>query len=348
MTLALGILAFFLILATLILVHELGHFVFAKSMGVRVDEFGLGFPPRLKAWRRGQTTYSLNIIPLGGFVRMLGENGETDRPDSFGAKAPWQRLLILLAGPGMNLLLALAIYFFTFVSGTPKGLTIVTQVQPGSPAALAGLNVGDRISAVNGISVKYFDDLVGVVDARAGRRVTLVVQRGHSSITTQVVPRLNPPPNQGRLGVELGKTVTVSYAPATALSLSFDSVGTLIASVPLIPQALSQSHGSGVSGPIGIAHITTSVVGAEPRQGPGIILQWMALLSATLGVLNLLPIPALDGGRIFFVLVSWARRRNLDPEVEGLMHMVGMAALLTLILFVSYQDIARWVTGGQF
>jgi regulator of sigma E protease len=248
----------------------------------------------------------------------------------------------------MNLLLALAIYFFSFASGTPKGLTIVTQIQPGSPAATAGLHLGDRITAVNGVKVRYFDDLVGVVDARAGKRVTLLVQRGHRSITTDLVPRLNPPPNQGRMGVALGRTVTVSYSPATALSMSFDSVGTLIANVPLIPQALSQSHGGGVSGPIGIAHITTNVVSAEPGQGPGIILQWMAFLSATLGVLNLLPIPALDGGRIFFVLVSWARRRNLDPEVEGLIHVVGMAALLTLILFVSYQDIARWVTGGQF
>ena len=123
MAIALGILAFVVILAALILVHEAGHFAFAKLMGVRVDEFGLGFPPRIKGWRRGQTLYSINAIPLGGFVRMLGENGQPEQPDSFAAKPSWQRLIILAAGPCMNVLLALSIFFVAFVVGTPRYLS---------------------------------------------------------------------------------------------------------------------------------------------------------------------------------------------------------------------------------
>lgn len=348
MSVATGILAFFLILALLVLVHETGHFTVAKLLGVRVEEFGLGFPPRLKTWRRGKTSYSLNALPLGGFVRMAGENGESDRPDSFGAKAPWQRLAILAAGPLMNLVLAIGIFFAAYTLGTPRAVTVVTAVQPGSPASRAGIQRGDRIVTINGRSVQWYDALAAMTKADAGRRVTLGIERGGLAFSTALVPRMHPPVNQGRMGITLGKTVTVAYGPADALGRSVADVGGMIASVPEILRSVAATGGAGVEGPIGIAHTTTTVVGQEPSQGPGTVLQLMALLSANLGVLNLLPIPALDGGRILFVMLSWLRRRNLDPEVEGMIHALGMAALLILILFVSYQDLARWVSGGSF
>ncbi|HEX6507014.1 MAG TPA: site-2 protease family protein, partial [Chloroflexota bacterium] len=177
MTLFVGILTFFVILAVLILVHELGHFTLAKIMGVRVEEFGLGFPPRLRSWSKSGTVYSLNAVPLGGFVKMLGENGEDNDPDSFGAKPPWQRLLILIFGPLMNLVLALAIFFFSFMGGSPRGLTIVTQVSSGSPAAISGIHVGDRIIAVNGKHVTYLDDIQNATSSRLGKRTTLELTR---------------------------------------------------------------------------------------------------------------------------------------------------------------------------
>ncbi len=348
MTVVLGILAFFLILATLIMVHELGHFACAKLMGVRVEEFGLGFPPRLKGWKRGETVYSLNAIPIGGFVKMLGENGGEAEPDSFGAKAPWQRFIILIAGPTMNLTLAVVIFFFAFLGGYPQGLTTVTGVSPGSPAAHAGLRTGDTIVAVDGKRVKYSDDLRTAIMGKVGKQVQFSVRRGRHVMRVVLVPRVHHPRNQGAVGVALYKTVTLAYSPGDALKLSLQQVSMAVTSIPTLIQSISQHGGRDVSGPIGIAYGTTQVVQNEPKTGFGTIFEWMAILSASLGVLNLLPIPALDGGRIAFVLVSWFRRRNLDPELEGVIHMVGMAVLLVLILVISYQDVVRWVTGGSF
>lgn len=345
----LGLLTFFLVLATLILVHELGHFSVAKLMRVRVEEFGLGFPPRVKSWRHGGTLYSLNAIPVGGFVKMLGENGEDADPDSFGSKAPWQRLLILVAGPAMNLLLAVAVFFFVSLHGTPRGLTIITGVAPGSPAAQVGLQRGDRIVSVDGQAVHYYEDVAAAIGKHLGQRVELNVQRGNQIVPVTLVPRRHPPADQGAMGVMLQDTTIVSYGPNQAGRQAVSDVGAMATSLPMIVQAISQHGADSVQGPIGIARITTSVVQNAPHQG-GVdsVLQLVAILSANLGVLNLLPIPALDGGRIVFVLISWLRRRNLDPELEGLIHMAGMAALLLLIVVISYHDVLRWVTGGSF
>jgi len=344
----LGILAFVVILAILVLAHELGHFTFAKLFGVQVDEFGLGFPPRLKTWRRGGTLYSLNAIPLGGFVKMQGENGEDGAPDSFGAKPPWQRLVILVAGPTMNLILAVLILFLAYVIGVPRSTTLITQVAANSPAARAGLIPGDRITNVGGRRVKYFDDLVSIADSHLGHRLALRVDRGSDSFTVRVVPRVNPPPNQGAIGIELRDTVTVRYGPVAAVKLSTSGIANMIASVPGVLGSIGQHGGQGVSGPVGIAHETTYAVGNEPSHGPGEIFLLMALISASVGVLNLLPIPALDGGRIVFVLLSAVRRRNLDPEIEGLIHLAGMAVLLTLIMVISFHDLSNWINGQPF
>jgi regulator of sigma E protease len=348
MTFAVGIFTFFVILAVLILVHEVGHFTLAKIMRVRVEEFGLGFPPRIRSWTRGGTVYSINALPLGGFVKMTGENGEDDDPSSFGAKPPWQRLLILLFGPVMNLTLALGIFFFSFMAGSPRGLTVVTAVNPGSPAARAGIHVGDTVLAANGVHVQYLTDLQNVTATRLGKRTTLELLSDGRRHTVTLVPRRNPPPDQGPMGIALTKTATVSYSPAHALNLSVQQVGAMIGSIPTLVQSVSQHGGNQIAGPIGIANITTHVVQQEPKQGPSSLFFFVALLSANLGVLNLLPMPALDGGRIAFVLLSWVRRRNLDPQIEGVIHLVGMAVLLMLILVISYNDIVRWVSGGSF
>lgn len=351
MTSLLGILTFIVILTVLILVHELGHFTMARIFGVRVDEFGLGFPPRIKAWRRGGILYSINAIPLGGFVKMAGENGEDDVPDSFGAKPPWQRFIILAAGPTMNLSLAVLVFFLTFVGGSPRPITVVTTVVPGSPAAHAGLRAGDRILAVDGHRVRYYDDLAAAIQHHLGQHVTLRMRRGSRMYSTSLVPRKHPPakPKQGAMGVVLGDVAVVHYGPGQALRMSFQQIGLMVSSIPVIIGGLLTGPGrSQVAGPIGIAHLTTNAVQSQPRLGWASLFGLLALLSANLGVLNLLPIPALDGGRIVFVLLSWVRGRNLNPQVEGLIHMVGMALLLVLIVAISYQDVARWISGAAY
>lgn len=349
MTPLLGILTFVVILTILILVHELGHFTMARVFGVRVEEFGLGFPPRIKGWRRGDMVYTINAIPLGGFVKMAGENGEDDAPDSFGAKPPWQRFIILAAGPTMNLTLAVLVFFFTFMAGSPRPITVVTKVVAASPASRAGLRSGDRILALDGRPVRYYDDLVTAIQHHLGQRVTLRIARGSRVFRVSVVPRKHPPAHQGAMGIVLGDVTVVHYGPGQALRMSFQQIGLMVSSVPSVVGGLLTGPGrSQVAGPIGIAHLTTNVVQSQPKQGWGSLFAFLALLSANLGVLNLLPIPALDGGRIFFVLLSWLRGRNLNPQVEGLIHMVGMAMLLMLILVVSYNDIAHWISGAAY
>lgn len=345
MILLAGLAAFLVILAFLILVHELGHFLTAKAFGVRVQEFGLGFPPRLKGWCLGGTVYSINAIPLGGFVRMLGENGEANEPDSFGAKPPWQRVLILAAGPSMNIAIAIAIFFVAGLTGSPRGLTIITAVQPHSPAAAARLHAGDRIVAINGRRVTYFDQLRAIEERNLGKRITLRVRRHSRLLSVSLVPRANPAPGQGSIGIGLNDTVTVHYGPRQSFSQALGEVGTMVASVPIAIQSIGQHGPSAVQGPVGIAQDTTQVVKTMPTRGLGTLFAFAALLSANLGVLNLLPIPALDGGRMVFAIIAWLRRRNLDPRVEGMIHLAGMAALLLFILLVSYQDLLRWVAG---
>jgi regulator of sigma E protease len=321
----------------------------AKLFGVRVDEFALGFPPRLKAWRRGGTEYSINAIPLGGFVKMAGENGEEDRPDSFGAKPQWQRLLILLAGPCMNLLLAVVVFFFSFLGGMPQTTTQIQKVAAQSPAAIAGLHKGDVIVAMAGKKVTDFSELSAIESRHIGHTVGLTVKRGASRFNTSINLRKNPPANQGSMGIALGGTTIVHYSPATALRMSVQQIGIMVSAIPtIIGDVIAGPGRTEVSGPIGIAHLTTTVVQAQPQEGWGAVFAFAALISANLGVMNLLPIPALDGGRIIFVIISWIRRRNLDPQVEGLIHMTGMALLLLLIVLISYQDIARWVTGQPY
>jgi len=350
LTIFLGILSFFLILAVLVLVHEAGHFGAAKLFGVRVEEFGIGFPPRVKTWRRRGTLYSLNAIPLGGFVRMLGENGDDSEPSAFGAHPPWQRFIILAAGPVMNIALAFAIFFFVFTLGSPRTLSVVTSVAPGSPAHAAKLLPGDRITAVDSRSVHWADELVTMTNQHLGQDVQLrVVRRGHLfSATLFARPADRRPTDQGPLGIGVSQTAIVSYSPTESAGRAASSVWAMVAGLPAFIRSIGQHGGAQVTGPIGIAHITTQTVQQEPQEGPGVLLYLMALLSVNLGVLNLFPIPALDGGRLVFVLISWIRRRNLDPQLEGVIHLVGMALLLLLILVVSYQDIARWAGGGSF
>jgi regulator of sigma E protease len=347
LTVLLGILAFLVILALLILVHELGHFSMAKLFGVGVDEFAMGFPPRLKTWRRDGTLYSLNAIPLGGFVRMRGENGDDSDPENFGAKPPWQRLLVLGGGPAMNLLLAVVLLTAAFLIGSPRTLAVVTQVEPNSPAAASGLRTGDRILAVDGNAVSYADELQDQIQPRLGQLVVLTVQRGNRILFDQLTPRPHPPHNQGHVGIGLNRTGTFRYDPVQSVRQAFSLIGAYVSNLPQVFNNITRHNASGVSGPIGIADQTTQVVQSEPQTGFGAILVFAAIVSTSLGVINLFPIPALDGGRILFVLISWVRRRNLDPEVEGMIHLAGMVALLFLILVVSYHDIARWISGGS-
>jgi len=340
------IIAFPIVLGLLILVHEIGHFTSAKLIGVRVFEFGLGFPPRVAKVVRGETTYSLNALPLGGFVKMMGENGEdAGDPRSFGAKPAWMRGIILVAGPAMNIALALVLFFTAAVwLGAPVATNVVGSVQKHSPAQRAGLRHDDIIVAVAGTRTRSLAAIHKVTEAHLGKRISLTILRSGRRMIVYVRPRLHPPANQGSVGVIMAVREQ-RYSVQTAAIKSFEGVGAMVMAIPNLIASIG-SHGTqNISGPVGIARMTGESASSIPQEGLGQFFAFVALLSANLGVLNLLPIPALDGGRLALVIVAGIRRRNLNPEVEGLIHLVGMAILFTLILVISYQDIIRWASG---
>jgi regulator of sigma E protease len=351
------------IFIVIVLVHEFGHFITAKWAGIRVEEFAIGFPPRALGIRRGETTYSINWFPLGGYVRMTGENGElTDAagqkdPRSFAAKSAGKRLIVLLAGVAMNFLLAVTLFATIDALGRPDFQPIIQTIAPGSPAVHAGLRPGDRVLSVNGQPVRYWSDFVSDVSlatlaAPAGARtvpIVLVLEHAGSSqaITTTVNARVHVGPNEGHVGVTpdshhaVINRVPVWQAPLAGLQDTGNVITTTWqALVGIVRGAISPAEA--VTGPVGIVSISGQAASEVPQLGLFPVLWLTALLSTSLAVVNVLPIPALDGGRVLLILVEIARRgKRLSPEREGLINLAGMAVLLSLMAIVTYFDISR-------
>ncbi len=349
----------------LVIVHEFGHFIAAKWAGIRVDEFAIGFPPRLFAFKRGETTYAINLLPIGGYVRMPGENGETTDeqgnpdPGAFASKPANKRLIVLLAGVTMNIILAFLLLTAAEAIGAPNPYAIVGDVQAGSPAADAGLHSGDHILSVNGQPVKYFTDFRNDVNAVTDHTpsstktvpVTVVLQRkGESQPVTIVVQALahpNASAGQGHFGVTADYTgAPWARAPIwQAPLLGVQDMGAIVvATVQFVGLLI---HGvlpwnQTVSGPVGIVKATGQEASYVPVVGPAPLLTFTALISLNLAFVNALPIPALDGGRVVFVLIEMLRRgKRISPEREGLVNLIGMGALLLLILIVTINDIGN-------
>lgn len=348
---------FVAILSLLVFVHELGHFLVAKWNGVRVDEFGFGFPPRAWGWKKGDTTYSINWIPLGGFVKIKGEDGEhANDKDSFGHKTLWQRLSILVAGVVMNLVLAWVLMSIGFLVGLPQlienvpnsgrvsqPIIHIASVLTGSPADRAGLRPGDAIVSVDGQPVSDVEAFRTIVDTQNAAN-TVVVTRGKSTLPFTVTAELLKETGRLGLGVALVKTGFVSYpwyrAPYEGLRATVDVVRGIFSTLAGFVIGLFSSQRSAVefSGPVGIAILTSEVV----KMGFRYLLQFTALLSVNLAVINILPIPALDGGRIFFLLIEAVRGKRTGRIVETLTHNIGFMVLMLLVLVVTYFDVLKY------
>lgn len=344
--------AFILVLTPIILVHELGHFVAARLSGIRVDEFGLGFPPRaVTLFKRNGTIYSLNWIPVGGFVRPAGEDDPTV-PGGLAGASKKARLFTLSAGAGANFLLALALFWVAFMIGPPRYEITIPEVQPDSPAMSAGIQPGDVLVEVNGREVTGSDIVVEEIGGSAGRPVEIIVLRGSEEITFVVTPRVEGeynPETEGPTGIRLEGRRTgenASMGPLNSLAMSgqtmFDVVwGTLRAPVMLIRGQITPSEARPVS-VVGLSQLAGRAAEETANQGDLFPLLWFAaVISVALGFTNLLPIPALDGGRIMFVLVEAVRGRRVEPEREGMVHLVGMLFLLGLMLLIIVQDIVN-------
>jgi regulator of sigma E protease len=356
------------VFAVIVLIHEFGHFITAKWAGIRVEEFGIGFPPRAIGIRRGETIYSINWLPLGGFVRMPGENGEltnaqgTPDPRSFAAKPASKRLIVLVAGVTMNLLLAVALFSVAAAVGQPEDPTlkpaVLGTIESGSPAAQAGLRAGDHVVAVDGHAVKNWGEFVAAVTSATQQApsgasktpVTLEITHAGSSeqITVVAQARVHPGPNEGRLGVTphyVYSRVPLWQAPVAGVQEVGVVVGGIFGAVQQIIRGVLPFQDA-FQGPVGIVRTTGQVASTVPQVGWYYILFLTGALSVSLAVVNILPIPALDGGRVLLILVEIARRgKRLSPAREGLINLVGVMALLLLMVAITYSDVSRLFGG---
>lgn len=382
----LTIVIFILVLSVLVFAHELGHFFTARSLGVKAEEFGFGFPPRAlgfyrnekKRWRlvmgnrsveslensseasirpaAKATVYSLNYLPLGGFVKIKGENGEgKNDQDSFAAKKIWERMVILSAGVIMNVILAWFLFSLGYLIGLPQTTDTlgkkaivsessvqIAEVMPESPASFAGLMPGDIFLKVEGEAVDSEPELQALIGARDSQVTTLTILRGDKEETILVTPTVTTS-NRATMGVAIFSAGLVRYPFFPALIEGAKTTGWMIKEIVLAFGGLlgdlfsGEKVGDQFAGPVGIASIT----GQAARLGFTYLLQFMALLSLNLAVINILPLPALDGGRILFLLIEKLKGKPVKREVEALIHNLGFFLLIFLIIFITYKDIIK-------
>ncbi|MBX4190192.1 site-2 protease family protein [Candidatus Parcubacteria bacterium] len=351
---------FIAVIGVLVLVHEFGHFLFAKRAGMKVEEFGFGFPPRLVSFKKGETRYSLNWIPFGGFVKILGEDGDERGPRSF-ASAPFgQRMMVIVAGVAMNFLLAalllVIVNFFGLRIGLAEDKTAgatnlqvqVIDVSKDSPAYTAGLQPLDAIVGYtqDGQSIKISStkDVQRITGEHLGQPLSLQIGRGGEIKVITVTPRINPPEGQGALGISLALTGVVTYPWYESIWRGvFDAIVLTWATIQGYYTLLKTLfvHGklmAEVSGPIGIASLT----GQAARVGINYLLQFVAMISINLAVLNIIPFPALDGGRGLILIVEKLKGSPVHKKTEMLVNMVGFYALIMLMLYITYKDISKF------
>ena len=376
MFLAFVIVVFIATLLVLVIIHELGHYFAAKKFNIKVLEFGFGIPPRAWGKKIGETIWSLNWLPFGGFVRLLGED-ESDKSvlddkRSFAKAAIWKRITVVVAGVAMNLLLAWVLFYivlgaqgfksqlpllsdyqFSGVNQTKDTMILVNQVIPDSPAGQVGLKQGDRIVSINEMPVLESGKFIEDIKANAGKEVVLTISdmQGNDRRHVKLTPRANPPEGQGALGVSLGglETVTLSYeTPMQKLFAgpihSYNLIGY---SGKILGDTIAYSFkekdlapvSNAVAGPVGITSVVSQILSVEKPLLP--YLDFMAALSLNLAVVNVLPFPGLDGGRLFFLVLEAITRKKTHAVVEKYVHTIGLLVLLSLIVLITISDIRK-------
>lgn len=373
----LTIIIFILVLGLLVLVHEAGHFLAARRFGVKAEEFGFGFPPRMFGFYKKTngkwklvwgdktinpsdvpgTIYSLNWIPLGGFVKIKGENGETTEKDSFASKPAWQRSIMLVAGVVMNIALAWVIITIGLMFGLPQVLDNlpkdakitgrqiqIVDVIADSPALKAEFKVGDFIEDINDQKFNTYKEVQDFVADHNGQALTYTIKRGQTMIDKQVTPVTMKETNRGGIGIGIAEIGLVRYPFFTAIAKGFMTTFSLfwmivVGLFGLLARLFTGHNVSAeVAGPVGIATMTGQMV----DMGWVYLMQFVALLSLNLAVINILPIPALDGGRLVFLGIEKLRRgKQVKQTTEAMIHNIFFILLLLLILFITYKDVAK-------
>lgn len=354
----LTIIFFIILLGALVLVHEWGHFIVARRLGVRVEEFAFGFPPRLASVTRRGTRYALNLFPLGGYVKIFGEGGEGESdPESFSSRPVGERLSIIAAGVIMNAIFAWLLFSLghglglpTVVSdGEATGKVTIVGVATGSPADKAGLRFGDAIEEVKSknekVKIQTIDEVQKLIGGHRGDEILMTIRRGNISSEVMVVPRSAPPSGEGPLGIAMAR---VGIVRSPWWRAPWDGLKTTASSAVAIIESIGRAAGdffsrgavsADVSGPVGIF-----VFADESRRlGFTYLLELAGILSVNLALLNILPVPALDGGRILFLFIEKLRGgAKMSQRLEQAVHTVGFVILLALMAAVTYRDIVKF------
>ena len=363
------VLPFVGMLMALIVIHEFGHYVTAKMFGVKVLEAGVGFPPRAWGFTWRGTIYSINWLPLGGFVRLLGEEDPED-PESLATQAAWKRLIILASGGVLNLALPILLFAIVFMlpREMPVGPVVIDVVEQNSPAEEAGLLAGDEIITIDGKEIANTIEASRAIRLNLGATLDFEVQRnffggGSGIVEVPVEARWSPPDRQGPTGIRIRNLVANSavcqgegrpdQCYVTEQSGFFEAIPkgwtatweTLTLARNQVIMIFKGGGGPDLAGPVGIAQVTGEVV---DQSGWKPLLELAALLSINLGIINLLPLPMLDGGRVSFVLLEYVRRgKRVRPEREALVHFIGFVAFIALALVITFADITRIIGGDS-
>ncbi|HVZ67597.1 MAG TPA: RIP metalloprotease RseP [Patescibacteria group bacterium] len=357
------IIAFIVVLSVLVLIHELGHYLTAKKFGIKVEEFGFGFPPRVLGKKIGETIYSINLLPVGGFVKLYGEDAagggsvktakvskeKWNTKKAFFARPAWQRATIILAGVVMNFVLAVVLisYLFTFHGvAVPTENIKVVEVVANSPASTAGLKKDDLVISVNSNNINDTDSFVSLTRKSEGKPLVFEIKRNGQVFTKTITPRTKFPKGEGPLGVAISNIEIKKYpwyeAPFFGTVEAFKFSWLIVKGLLDMVVNLATGKGfAGVAGPIGVAQLTGQAV----SYGFDATLWFVALLSLNLAVVNVLPIPALDGGRLFFIVIEMITGKKVDSKYETMAHAIGLVVLLGLIVLITFFDIMRLVSG---
>lgn len=355
------IIIFIATLTILVLVHEFGHFLMAKKMGVKVEEFGIGLPPKLFGIKKGETLYSINLLPIGGFVKLFGEEyDELDRRGkarlslnrTFVNKKPWQKTLIILGGVLGNFLLGWFIFSYLVTQGVPvpTNNVIVEKVTKNSPAQIAGLKEKDIIIKLipqnpqfSQIPLTSTNTLIQETKKLAGQTVGLEIKRNGKIFLTKIIPRINPPKGEGPLGIAITSYIEKKYswyiAPYYGL-IEASNITYKIASELgklLFGLITFQKQNIDVAGPIGIANLAGQAI----KFGRNAFLEFLALLSLNLAIINILPFPALDGGRLVFIFYEGLTKKKPNKDIEKYTNLIGFIILLSLVVLITVNDIIK-------
>jgi regulator of sigma E protease len=324
-----------IIFTLMVFSHEFGHFIAAKKSGVTVEEFSIGMGPKITSWGGRGTRYSLRVFPIGGYVKMLGEEEKAEGEGSYYEKPLLKRMGIILAGPVMNIVLAILLFSVIFyIVGTPT--TVIDKVMEDYPAALSGIRPGDRILEIDGQDVDSWEKLQFLVSTSKGEKMTVKVDRQGEAITYDVFPVTDPETGHRVIGISPVAAKNAFASLRLGVTRSFEVIGLMVA---YLGQLVSgKASAEDVVGAVGVIQL----VNQAAKTGILNVMFLAAFLSLNLGVINLLPIPALDGGKMVFLLLEGIRGKPIDIEKEGLIHFIGFVFLIMLIIVITWKDISRF------